>query len=114
MGKSLSTEIGVDLRDTRAAVEALLELAREHAYPGMFGMRDVQKSNALMAFTRFDTTCTIEITGAGSRRTLDFYDLAWAALDARQIPYTQHWGKVHHITSKKVTGVIGILTSAAT
>ncbi len=102
VGKSLSTEIGVDLRDTRAAVEALLEVAREHSYPGMFGLRYVQKSNALMAFTRFDTTCTIEMTGAGSRRTLEFYDRAWAALDARKIPYTQHWGKVHHITSKDI------------
>jgi hypothetical protein len=102
VGKSLSTEIGVDLHDTRAAVETLLQVAREYRYPGMFGLRYVQKSNALLAFTRFDTTCTIEMTGAGSRRTENFYDRAWAALDARKIPYTQHWGKVHRITSRNV------------
>ena len=102
VGKSLSTEIGVDLRDTRAAVEVLLEVARKHPYPGMFGLRYVQKSDALMAFTRFETTCTIEMTGAGSRRTLHFYDRAWAALDARKISYTQHWGKVHEINAKNI------------
>ena len=102
VGKSLSSEIGVDLRDTRAAMETLLEVARGYQYPGMIGMRYVQKSNALLAFTRFDTTCTIEMTGAGSSRTLNFYDRVWAALDARKIPYTQHWGKVHHITGKTI------------
>ena len=102
VGKSLSTEVGVDLRDTRAVVETLLEVARKYQYPGVFGMRYVQKSSALMAFTRFDTTCTIEMTGAGSRRTLGFYDRAWTALDARKIPYTQHWGKVHHITCRNI------------
>jgi len=102
VGRSLSTEIGVDLRDAGAAIEVLLAVAHEHPYPGMFGLRYVQKSNALLAFTRFDTTCTIEMTGAGSRRTLNFYERAWAALDARKIPYTQHWGKVHHITCKNI------------
>jgi len=102
VGKSLSAEIGVDLRDTRAAMETLLAVAHDHPFPGMFGMRYVQKSSALLAFTRFETTCTIEMTGAGSKRTVDFYDRAWAALDARKIPYTQHWGKVHNISSKNI------------
>ena len=102
VGKSLSTEIGVDLRDVGAAVEVLLAVAHQDPYPGMFGLRYVQKSDALLAFTRFETTCTIEMTGAGSRRTLNFYDRAWAALDARKIPYTQHWGKVHHINKENI------------
>jgi hypothetical protein len=58
-------------------------------------LRYVQRSDALLAFTKFDTTCTIETTGAGSRRTLNFYDRAWAALESQRIPHTMHWGKVH-------------------
>lgn len=102
VGKSLSAEIGVDLRDTSAAVETLLDLAGRYRYPGMLGLRYVQKSDALLAFTRFDTTCTIEITGAGSTRTLNFYDRAWSALEARKIPYTLHWGKVNNTDCKNV------------
>ena len=102
VGKSLSSEIGVDLRDVRSAVAVLLGVAREYSYPGMFGLRYVQKSDALLAFTRFETTCTIEMTGAGSSRTLNFYDRATAALDAQRIPYTQHWGKLHGINAGNI------------
>ena len=56
-------------------------------------------SDALLAFTKFETTCTIEMTGAGGRRTEKFYARAWAALDKAGIPYTQHWGKINNTTA---------------
>ena len=96
IGRSLSSELGVDHPDTERAVETLIDVAREYPFPGMFGLRFVKQSTALLAFTRFETTCTIEMTGAGSRRTLGFYNRAWAALEARGIPFTQHWGKVNN------------------
>ena len=40
--------------------------------------------------------------GAGSRRTLSFYDRAWTALDRARIPYTLHWGKVHNTTCDNI------------
>ena len=102
IGTSLSAEVGVDLRDTAAAVETLLSVVRDYPYPGVFGLRYVQRSDAHMAFTRFDTTCTIEMTGPGCKRTRGFYERAWAALDVCRVPYTMHWGKVHNTTCDNV------------
>jgi FAD/FMN-containing dehydrogenase len=101
-GKSLSSEVGVPLEHAGAAIDTLVEEAGRYNYPGMLGMRYVRQSSAFMAFTRFETTCTIEMTGAGSVRTLNFYDRAWAALDRRRIPFTVHWGKVHNLSCRNL------------
>ena len=101
-GTSLSSELGVPLSHAGAAIETLVEEAARYPFPGMFGLRYVRQSKAFMAFTRFDTTCTIEMTGAGSTRTLNFYDRAWSALERRGIPFTVHWGKVHNLSCRSV------------
>jgi hypothetical protein len=101
-GRSLSAEIGVDLPNAGAAIDTLIDAAGAYPFPGLFALRYVQRSDAFLAFTRFDTTCTIEMTGAGSQRTLNFYDRAWTALDRAKIPYTLHWGKVHNTTCDNI------------
>jgi len=101
-GRSLSAEVGVDLSDAGAAIDTLIDAARAYPFPGLFALRYVQRSDAYLAFTRFDTTCTIEMTGAGSQRTLGFYHRAWTALDRAKIPYTLHWGKVHNTTCDNI------------
>jgi hypothetical protein len=99
IGHSLSTEIGVDLANAGQALGTLIDAANRYAFPGLFGVRYVQRSDALLAFTKFDTTCTIEMTGADGPRTRNFYNRAWAALDKAGIPYTQHWGKINNTTA---------------
>jgi len=102
VGRSLSTELGVDLANARAAVDILIDTARKYPFPGLFGLRYVQRSDAFLAFTKFDTTCTIEMTGAGGDRTREFYRRAWAALDSARIPFTQHWGKVNNTIDENI------------
>jgi hypothetical protein len=102
VGKSLSAEVGVDLSNAGAAIDTLIDVAGAYPFPGLFGLRYVQRSDAFLAFTRFDITCTIEMTGAGSQRTLGFYDRAWTALDRAKIPYTLHWGKVNNTTCDNI------------
>lgn len=102
VGRSLSMELGCALADAPAALETLVETARSHGYPGVIGLRFVRKSNALLAFTRFDITCTIEMTGAGGPQTAAFYERAWSALDARRIPFTQHWGKINNTSATNI------------
>ena len=99
VGRSLSTEIGVDLANAGQALGTLIDVAKRHPFPGLFGVRYVQGSDALLAFTKFETTCTIEMTGADGLRTRNFYARAWAALDKAGIPYTQHWGKINNTTA---------------
>jgi hypothetical protein len=102
IGRSLSTEIGVALEDADQALGRLIDVANQSPFPGLFGVRYVQRSDALLAFTKFATTCTIEMTGAGCRKTEDFYTRAWAALDKARIPYTQHWGKINDTTASNL------------
>ena len=60
-------KIGVDLANAGAAIENVASTCeRDTRFRACFGLRYVQRSDALMAFTRFDTTCTIEMTGAGA------------------------------------------------
>jgi hypothetical protein len=99
IGRSLSTEIGVDLANAGQALGTLMDVANQSPFPGLFGVRYVQRSDALLAFTKFETTCTIEMTGAACRPTEKFYARAWAALDKARIPYTQHWGKINNTTA---------------
>ena len=107
VGKSLSMEVGVNLADTPAALETLVETAKAHEYPGVVHLRFVRGSDALLAFTRHEMTCTIEMTGAGSTRTTEFYDYAWSALEARRIPFTLHWGKVNNTTAGNIRARFG-------
>ena len=103
IGTSLSTELGVDLRQrTSRCRDSERHRPQQYPFPGLFGLRYVQRSDAFLAFTKFDTTCTIEMTGAGGARTQAFYQRAWAALDAARIPFTQHWGKVNNVTCENV------------
>jgi len=107
VGKSLSMEAGVNLTDASAALETLVETAKAHHYPGLIGVRFVRKSDASIAFTRFDTTCMIEMTGAGGPQTLEFYDRAWSALESRRLPFTLHWGKVNNTSASNIRSRFG-------
>jgi hypothetical protein len=107
IGKSLSMEVGVSLADSSAALETLVETARAHEYPGVIGLRFVRGSDASLAFTRFDTTCTIEMTGAGGPQTLEFYNHAWSALESRRLPFTLHWGKVNNTSAANIRARFG-------
>ena len=112
VGRSLSMELGCALPDAPAALETLVDTARSYGYPGVIGLRFVRKSNALLAFTRFDTTCTIEMSGAGGPRTAEFYERAWSALEVRRIPFTQHWGKINNTSQSNILGRWGEGASA--
>lgn len=107
-GKSMSCEIGVELRNAIAATEILVDAARRFPFPGVLALRYVRPSKAKLAFTKFaPATCTIEIPAAGSKRTIEFYEKAFAALCNAHIPYTLHWGQMNNFTPKNVRNMWG-------
>jgi len=106
-GKALSTEIGVQLWDTPKAVNAILEVASLHSFVGVIALRYVRGSAALLAFTKFDVTCTIELPGVGSHRTIDFFERVWQKLEDNRIPHTLHWGQSNHLTEVRVRNMWG-------
>lgn len=100
--KAMSTEIGVSLADTTRVLDLMLAAPEARGYAGVLAFRYVKRSQALLAFTKFDITCTIELPGAYADRTLAYYDAIWQGLEHAGIPYTLHWGQMHNLTPARV------------
>jgi FAD binding domain-containing protein len=102
-GKVLSTAMGVDISNVNEVNDLLIQLnATDGPFTGIFSYRYVKKSEALLAFTKFPHTCIVELDGVESPVTRNFYDAVWSELDARNIPYTFHWGKINNLTAAMV------------
>ncbi len=93
--RPFSMEVAVPLADAAAALDAVLrEAARRvdgYCYPGFVAVRWVRGSRRLLAFTRFDRTCTIELPSMGGvPGTLALHERVRAALDRSGLGYVEH------------------------
>ena len=95
MGKAMSMELGVSLENAEKVLDLLVNAKPEvEVYPGVFSFRYVKRSSAMLGFTKFDNTCTIEFNASYNARTVDFYNRVWNDLAKSGIPYTLHWGQM--------------------
>lgn len=102
-GKAYSMELGIDMADAGRVLDLLLSLTPEiKTYAGVISFRWVRKSSAMLGFTRFDTTTTIEFNAAANEKTLAYYRRIWDELEANGIPYTLHWGQMNNFTPERV------------
>jgi FAD/FMN-containing dehydrogenase len=107
-GSVLSSELAVALADSRRALETIVGVAKAFPFPGLVAARFVKASRATLAFTRFaPVSCTIELPGAGSARTTQFYERVFRALDRASIPFTLHWGQCGDFSSTRVRTMYG-------
>ena len=108
-GKGTSTEIGVPLEFAASALEVILGAHRVAGpFAGFIAFRFVRRSDALLAFTRFPVTCTIEFPGVFSRHSERYFEQVWNSLDRAGIPYTFHWGQVNNLTPARVRAMYGV------
>jgi FAD/FMN-containing dehydrogenase len=71
-------------------------------------MRFVKGSTALLGYTKFDPTCTLEIDATDSPATRAYVDLVWTRLEQAEIPFTMHWGKFNwFLTPARVQAMYG-------
>ena len=105
--KAMSAEIGIALEDTARVLDLMLAAPEVKSYPGLIAFRWVKGSKALLAFTKFDTTCAIELPAAYSDRTTQYYNAVWQALERAKIPYTLHWGQINNFTPERVRNMYG-------
>jgi hypothetical protein len=90
------------------ALDALLQLNTQIGpVPLVFGIRYVRKSEALLAMNRWDRTAVISLDGVHNKAALDFLAAIPAAMDARTIPFTQHWGKTNGYDTARVQAMFG-------
>lgn len=108
LGFVMSTEIGVAQSNAEDAVDAIVSVANTFPWAGLVALRYVKRSDAFMAFTRFaPTTCTIELPSAGSARSAEAFERIWDELEARNIPYTLHWGQMLRYDPQRVKAAFG-------
>jgi FAD binding domain len=105
--KVMSAEIGVAMEDAARALDVLLATPEVKDYAGVLAFRWVKGSKALLAFTKFATTCTIELPGSYANRTMTYYNAVWKALEDAGIPYTLHWGQINNFTPDGVRQMYG-------
>jgi FAD/FMN-containing dehydrogenase len=107
-GKATSMEIGLPIAKASKALETILAV---HNLIGpvacIIALRFVKGSKALLAFTKYDPSCTIEIQAAYSKRSANFFKQVWDELDKENIPYTFHWGQVNNLNAKRVRKMYG-------
>ena len=107
-GKLLSTALGIPLDRVWEVNDLLIDLNKTAGpFSGIFSYRYVKKSEATLAFTRFDPTCILELDGVESDITRNFYDVVWAELETRNIPYTFHWGKINNLDETRTKKMYG-------
>ncbi len=107
-GKLLSTAIGIPLDRVLEVNDLLIEMNEDHGpLSGILSYRYVKRSAATLAFTKFDPTCILELDCAESNTTRNFYNTVWNELEARNIPHSFHWGKIHNLDEAKTRKIYG-------
>jgi hypothetical protein len=98
-----SGSIAVALPDARRTLEILIKLYKDIGpVPVVLGCRYVRRSPALLAFNRFPVGLMISIDGVDNVTTRAFFAAAANKVEAANIEFTQHWGKVNAYTPERV------------
>lgn len=108
-GKVFSCGMGVPFANARQALRAGFDgfSAVGRVLPVLISLRYVAKSEALLAINRYDPTCMLEVDGISNDRTLQVARNVWANLEAANIPYTAHWGKINELDRGHLDTVYG-------
>ncbi len=71
-------------------------------------MRYVKGTQATLGFTKFATTCVLELDAVNVPETRSYVKAVWAALEAAGINFTLHWGKYNvYLTGRRVEKMYG-------
>lgn len=99
-GPAFAVSFGLDNKDSRKALDEFIKLVNDEGpIPGAIGMRFVKASQATLAFTKFPTTCIIEMDGMlweGNQQMISLEQFERRLIEVYQaagIKFTIHWGK---------------------
>ncbi|GAX25335.1 hypothetical protein FisN_5Lh428 [Fistulifera solaris] len=92
-----SIEIGVPADRVVEAIEIIFKIVDRDPVAAPVAVRLVKKSGAMLAFTKYDLTATIEMPGPCDRilfrHRLKTMQKIFKAFAASDIPHTYHWGQ---------------------
>ncbi|MCX6218291.1 FAD-binding protein [Spirosoma sp.] len=91
---------GIDIADSPKALDLFIDLMNDKGpIPGILSMRFVKASEATLGFTRFPTTCILEVDGVpwkGNQNMISLDDFLTDVIKTFKdsgIAFTLHWGK---------------------
>lgn len=103
-----SAGFGLPIAQVTNAIAIMQDAFRVHkSAPVIFTCRYAQRSPGMIAFTRYDPTCILEIDGIDTPATQKLIKLVAERFDAAGMPYTNHWGKTNHLTKTRVRNAYG-------
>ncbi len=111
-GKVASAALGIDIKDSTTVLQEILDIIDDgDPFPGGISLRYVKGTDALLGFTKFPKTCVLELDGVDSKVTRNFYEKIWNRLEAKNISYTLHWGKINfNLNFKRIQKMYGAAT----
>lgn len=96
-GKLFSAALGLDRKDVRKVIDHCLEVNKKTKLAGVMAFRFVKGTKATLGFTRWENTCVLELDGADASINYKFTKTVAERLEADDIPYTLHWGKINRL-----------------
>jgi hypothetical protein len=109
-GKLFVSDIGIPLSRSLDALSIALETYENFGtlLPMDCMMRFVKGTKALLGYTKFDPTCTLEIDATDTPKTREYANAVWTKLEEARIPFTMHWGKFNwFLTPARVQSMYG-------
>jgi hypothetical protein len=99
-GPAFACEVCIDIKHAETAYGIMSQMARDIGpMPGLFAMRFIKQSKALLSSASFPVSCMLEINGVISssgnapRALKEFCTAIVQSLKNKNIPFTIHWGK---------------------
>lgn len=111
-GHGTSTEIVVALGQAKATIDLIYdvlasEASKGHHLLGAIGVRFVPQTQALLGMNVHPMNCYIELPSIRNDEVEKLYRLLWAAMDAKAINYTLHWGQRLSLTRARIDAYFG-------
>ncbi len=111
-GTGASTEIAVDQKQARQALEVIYKVLDQRQQQGHFllgclGVRFVPQTRALLGMNAAAMNCYIELPSIRNNDVLGIYQAIWDALEQANIPFTCHWGQLGGMNPARLARYFG-------
>jgi hypothetical protein len=100
-GNLFSAAFGLDRKDVVAVIRHCLAINQNTKLAGVMAFRFVKGTKATLGFTHWDNSCVLELDGAEAAVNYDFMKKLADTMEANNIPYTLHWGKINRLLDKR-------------
>jgi hypothetical protein len=109
-GKTLACGVGLPLDKAVQALNIAFDIYKNFGavLPLLLSVRYVKGTQATLGFTKFATTCVLELDAVNVPETQKYVKAVWKALEAAGINFTLHWGKFNtYLSGPKVVRMYG-------